>query len=50
MAFTGTKLDLPTDVDETLEEIFQRAKKLNPSLTKQLFLSGIITMWLGPYL
>lgn len=50
MTFNGTKIELPNDVDETLQEIFKRAKKLNPSMTKQLFLTGIITMWLDPYI
>lgn len=50
MSFNGIKIDLPGDVDETLEEIFKRAKKLNPAINKQQFLKWIITMWLDPYL
>ncbi|GAB6178959.1 hypothetical protein JCM14036_02780 [Desulfotomaculum defluvii] len=50
MSFNGTKIELPSDVDETLKEVFKRAKKLNPAINKQQFLKWIITMWLDPYL
>lgn len=50
MSFNGTKIELPKDIDETLEEIFKRAKKLNPAMNKPQFLKWIITMWLDPYL
>lgn len=42
-------LNLPRDMSESLEELYKSAKILNPKITTNLFIEGIIGEWLRPY-
>jgi len=44
------KLGVSREVADALEAIYQKAKAINPALTRQILLDGIIKEWLMPYL
>ncbi|MFZ5644961.1 MAG: helix-turn-helix transcriptional regulator [Bacillota bacterium] len=41
--------DLPDDMKETLEAIYEKAKKINGSLTEREFFKRMVFDWLEPY-
>ena len=47
MSFDGVRL--PADLTETLVALYHKAKKINPALTKDLFIESILREWLEPY-
>ncbi|AEG58992.1 helix-turn-helix transcriptional regulator [Desulforamulus ruminis] len=42
-------IKIPKDMEEVLNIIYLKAKKLNPGLTESLFLQRILEEWLEPY-
>jgi len=44
-----SRVNLPSDMIETLEAIFQKVRAQNPKVTESLFLESIIREWLEPY-
>ncbi|ACV64431.1 transcriptional regulator, XRE family [Desulfofarcimen acetoxidans DSM 771] len=43
-------LGLSNDVRDSLEIIYQKANKICPALTREVFLNGVLKEWLNPYL
>ncbi|MBO8183442.1 MAG: helix-turn-helix transcriptional regulator [Archaeoglobus sp.] len=43
------QVQLPGQIADTLEELYHKAKQLNPLLNRNSFIEGIIKDWLEPY-